>query len=360
MSLNTGGPVSAGNVSLVPKPDNVSGAIQINGIDVIGFNQSGIVGGLAGVQQGYPIAGSVLNDALTITLNQCNIQFRNSLMSSGELTTVSVASPISMIIPNGATLGSSNGSLSILAVIAIYTGTQVELGVVRLSSQLQMNVILDETLITTDTINVTSDSSDVVYSSVARTNVPYKLLGTIDITEATAGQWATAPSAIRSASTINPYVQINPIIVNYINDNKPPSGLVSFFANINAPTGWLKCNGAAVSRTTYSNLFVAIGTTYGVGDGSTTFNLPDLRGEFIRGWDDSRGIDAGRALGVWQADSLKSHTHTVTIPAWNGVGGPTPNLDANQGGYNYTYTSSAVGGTETRPRNVALLACIKI
>ena len=68
-------------------------------------------------------------------------------------------------------------------------------------------------------------------------------------------------------------------------------GTVAFFARSSAPTGWLKCNGAAVSRTDYEDLFDSIGTTYGSGDGSTTFNLPDLRGEFLRCWDDGRGID---------------------------------------------------------------------
>ena len=65
-----------------------------------------------------------------------------------------------------------------------------------------------------------------------------------------------------------------------------PSGTVFHFAGQTAPAGWLKANGAAVSRTAYADLFAAIGTTYGAGDGRSTFNLPDLRGEFIRGWDD--------------------------------------------------------------------------
>jgi microcystin-dependent protein len=63
-----------------------------------------------------------------------------------------------------------------------------------------------------------------------------------------------------------------------------PSGMVLYFANSTVPTGWLQCDGSAVSRTTYANLYAAIGTVYGAGDGSTTFNLPDTRGQFIRGW----------------------------------------------------------------------------
>lgn len=89
-------------------------------------------------------------------------------------------------------------------------------------------------------------------------------------------------------------------------------GKVVAFAKSSAPSGFLKCNGAAVSRTTYAALYAAIGTTFGSGDGSTTFNVPDLRGEFVRGWDDARGIDSGRTFGSWQDGQNVSHTHTGT------------------------------------------------
>lgn len=70
-----------------------------------------------------------------------------------------------------------------------------------------------------------------------------------------------------------------------------PIGTVIDFASPTAPAGYLKCNGALISRSAYSALFSVIGTTYGEGDGSTTFALPDRRGLFSRGWDDGRGID---------------------------------------------------------------------
>lgn len=63
-----------------------------------------------------------------------------------------------------------------------------------------------------------------------------------------------------------------------------PAGMVQYFANSTVPTGWFQCNGALVSRTTYADLFAAIGTTYGAGDGSSTFALPDTRGQFLRAW----------------------------------------------------------------------------
>jgi microcystin-dependent protein len=143
-------------------------------------------------------------------------------------------------------------------------------------------------------------------------------------------------------------------------------GEVCYFARSAAPTGFLKSNGALVSRATYAALFTAIGTTFGVGDGSTTFALPDLRGEFIRGWDDARGVDAGRVFGVAQTDALQGHIH------WTNTYSYTNNFTApgsiQGGGGSQLNTGSPITdgvngtprtGAETRPRNVALLACIK-
>jgi microcystin-dependent protein len=138
-------------------------------------------------------------------------------------------------------------------------------------------------------------------------------------------------------------------------------GMVAFFASRPEqapPVGWLKANGAAVSRTTYSALFAAISTTFGAGDGSTTFNLPDLRGEFIRGFDDGRSVDPGRGFGSWQADAFRSHRHDLNIFRGNTEGGSYAEDASNTNPQAQNYTGYE-GGTETRPRNVALLACIK-
>jgi microcystin-dependent protein len=144
-------------------------------------------------------------------------------------------------------------------------------------------------------------------------------------------------------------------------------GQVCFFGMTTPPSGFLACDGAAVMRDQYSALFTAIGTTYGAGDGSTTFNLPDLRGEFIRGLDGGRGVDSGRGLGTAQADEIKAHKHRVqsTLGSTNASlspGGATGFAGWNNGANGFTDGNNLVentGGTETRPRNVALLACIK-
>jgi microcystin-dependent protein len=139
-------------------------------------------------------------------------------------------------------------------------------------------------------------------------------------------------------------------------------GQVSYFALNTAPTGWLKTNGATISRTTYANLFAAIGTTFGVGDGSTTFGIPDLRGEFLRAWDDARGIDSGRVFGSAQGDDIVSHSHFVNRMDIAQAGATTARVqfyEVASGKPISQLNTSASGGTETRPRNLAMLACIK-
>ena len=158
--------------------------------------------------------------------------------------------------------------------------------------------------------------------------------------------------------------------------NNVPAGAVDFFAMNTAPTGYLKANGAAISRTTYATLFSAIGTSYGAGDGSTTFTLPDLRGEFLRAWADGRAVDTGRTFGSFQDQAYLSHAHGVNDPSHR----HDVYYDINQGGEpnssyafngvsqfanrasSFSFTGISIqnnGGAETRPRNIALLACIK-
>lgn len=95
-----------------------------------------------------------------------------------------------------------------------------------------------------------------------------------------------------------------------INLAVPPGTIVAFAGNT-APNTWFEADGSAKSRATYSNLFNAIGTTFGAAN-TSTFNIPDLRGEFVRGWDHGRGIDTGRTLGSFQDQSVIAHTHTGT------------------------------------------------
>ena len=137
-----------------------------------------------------------------------------------------------------------------------------------------------------------------------------------------------------------------------------PTGSVHMMATTTAPSGYLKCDGSAVSRTTYSALFTIIGTTWGAGDGSSTFNTPDLRGEFVRGWDDSRGVDSGRSFASSQSDENKQHNHTASstitdpghfhnIASASSVSGSS-NRIIDKAGQDLRFASSGFVGTDSR------------
>lgn len=132
-----------------------------------------------------------------------------------------------------------------------------------------------------------------------------------------------------------------------------PTGAVMPFAMNSAPAGWLIANGSAVSRTTYSALFALINTTYGAGDGSSTFNVPNLQGQFIRGLGGSAA-----AIGTAQTDMVGPHTHSGSYLQTS-----TSGSFAIFTGGGTSHKFDAIpnnSGTETRPKNYAMLYCIKI
>jgi len=153
-----------------------------------------------------------------------------------------------------------------------------------------------------------------------------------------------------------------------------PTGALMYFPASVAPNGFLKLNGVLLNRTTYANLYAYAAASgniideatwaatqwgsFSTGDLATTFRIPDLRGEFLRAFDDARGIDINRILGSWQADDFKAHTHG----SYFRLSGPTPNdyYVPHYGPVNLARLQSmATGGTETRGRNITELACIK-
>jgi len=153
---------------------------------------------------------------------------------------------------------------------------------------------------------------------------------------------------------------------HWLNQRLVPSGAVCAFAADAPPSGWLRANGATIGRVAYRDLFNVIGTHYGHGDGHSTFNVPDLRGQFIRGWDDGRGANRGRRFGSWEADEFRSHTHRFRddptgdhgIPA-GGAHNRVRTLATNADLVPWIGWIAHSGGDETRPVNVALLYCIK-
>jgi len=176
-----------------------------------------------------------------------------------------------------------------------------------------------------------------------------------------------------------------------------PSGSVFTHASTTLPSGYLECNGASVSRSTYAALFSAIGTTWGSSGGSV-FNVPDLRGEFIRGFDNSRGVDSGRSFASSQGSQYQQHNHSASATSSSSVtdpghvhnllyssgsfhgssgavvprdGGSPPGISgriaSNTTGVSVSTSTSVTvnnnGGTsnssETRPRNISMIYIIK-
>ena len=220
----------------------------------------------------------------------------------------------------------------------------------------KMNNIIDQTTMTADA--VFTDGTIEVSSGKLR--VAARKITSNELAVDSVTSTAIANNAVTQAKTNNMLV---------------PTGAVMAFAMDSTPDGWRVANGAAISRTTYAALFAAIGTTYGSGDGSTTFNVPDLRGYFIRGHGtNSDGTESGE-FGAKQADALQNITGKIDLNAQAGFNvtmtgafysseGNTSTLvafgsGAVEGDYSFDASRVARTSTETRPSNIAMRYCIK-
>ncbi len=140
------------------------------------------------------ITATVAANNLTLGLDPTSLDFRSSALTSGTVNTRTVGSAISLVAPSGATLGTVAAIAARLALLAIDNAGTVELAVVNLAGG---NNLDETTLISTTAISAAADANNVIYSTTARANVPFRVVGFIDITEAAAGTWATAPSTIQ-------------------------------------------------------------------------------------------------------------------------------------------------------------------
>jgi microcystin-dependent protein len=230
----------------------------------------------------------------------------------------------------------------------------------------------------TSRTTISADSTDSIFAAsddrnfTVKTNAATRL--TINSTNAT----STVPVVLPA----NPTTSLQAATKGYV-DLGSPAGIIAPFAGTSAPSGWVACNGAAISRTDYATLFAAIGTTWGVGDGSTTFNVPDLRGTFLRGTgtNGTYGTAVGQAVGSYAADTYLNHSHTATSTDSGhthtygsfttgsiAAGGSSytlpnsyPSANTGTGNANITTTvaTSTTGGTETKPKNYGVLYIIK-
>ena len=186
------------SISLKAGTDGQSGTIQINGVDVVTINNSGIVSGVAVSslpELHYTPTASVTANALLLGIGiGPDLAFRSTTLNSGTVSNIPVNSPLSLTVPSGATLGTVSAVQTRLVLLALNNAGTVQLGVINIAGSGN----LDETnLVSTIAISSGATANNVIYSASALTNVAYRVLGFIDITEATAGTWATAPTVVQ-------------------------------------------------------------------------------------------------------------------------------------------------------------------
>lgn len=204
-----------------------------------------------------------------------------------------------------------------------------------------------------------------------------------------------------SSLEVNGEIKAHSITLQDNVEGVKPGSLIAWFT-ATPPEGYLECDGSSISRTAYANLFDVVGTSFGSGDGSTTFRLPDLRGQFLRGFDNGAGRDPeasgrtdsgngtpGDLPGTKQGYQLQSHKHSVDPPKSytnttgshrHGSAAATSGISAGAGGAGSqaqegsgtgyagnhrhslnidTFNSATSGGSETRPLNISAMWIIK-
>lgn len=220
---------------------------------------------------------------------------------------------------------------------------------------------------------MSADSTDSIFSVNDDRNFTVKTNAATRLTVNSSAATSTVPVVLPAIPT----TALQAATKSYV-DQVLPAGCIMPFAGTSAPTSWVACDGSAISRTTYATLFAAIGTTWGSGDGSTTFNVPDLRGMFVRGTgtNGTYGTAVGQAVGTYAADTYLNHNHAITDPGHTHsyyIWGERRQSDGSQSSFwaNEQYSStlsnttgitinnSTTGGTETKPKNYGVLYIIK-
>lgn len=244
--------------------------------------------------KGLNITATVLTNALTITLQPQVLEFRQAALADGTSALVNLAAAINLVVPNGASLGTANATSARLAVLAINNGGTVELAVVNTASNPQ----LDETnLVSTTAISAAATSASVIYSGTARNNLAYRVVGFIDITEAVAGAWASAPSLVQA---------VGGLVGNSLNKASTQSFVSSFGMAGNTamiPSHW----GSYFYNVSSSNYTFLLDNTAGntkktvtlscLGTGTITINVPS-------GGIYANGVSALSSLVLTQGQSI--------------------------------------------------------
>ncbi len=309
---------------------------------------------------GTSIVNADISASAAIAYSKLNLG--TSIVNADISTSAAIAMSKLAALTTGKVL-QSNASTGAIEASSVSTTT---LGYLDATSSVQTQLDA-KSPIASPTFTGTATVAQLIDSGLTANTVPYanasKQLTSSAVTPTELGYVSGVTSAIQT--------QINAISATTV-----PSGQISMYGGSSAPSGYLLCDGSAVSRTTYAALFTAISTTFGVGDGSTTFNVPDIRGIFVRGagthgtLTNANGTAFSGTLGTQQNDKMQGHAHSGNFPQVNGS-------HVNDAGTGTLYgtgstNSASIGnpsadgangtprtGTETNPANISLTYIIK-
>lgn len=351
--INTAGTITLKGDVASPTANQYYGT---NGSSTLGyFNLSSATGSVTSVALAAPaiftVTGSPVTTSGTLTLSYSGTALP---IANGGTNATSAATAYNNLSPMTTTGDMEYESApGVAARLAIGTANQI----------LKVSGGIPTWATFTALTNPMTSTGDIIYSS-DNLGTPARLgIGTSgQILEVTAGipSWVTA-----SAGEV--------------------TGVIKMYGGTSIPTGYLQCDGSAISRTTYSSLFAAIATNWGIGDGSTTFNLPDLRGAFVRGVSGTSGADPdassrtavnggnfGNNVGSYQTNQIQTHTHPLAIEsnaqgtAANGqyiTGQQSTDVLGTTSSPSVLVTASnsvaSAGGSETRPINSYVYFIIK-
>lgn len=342
--------------SLRSDPTGLIGALQVNGTDCVTFDGVGLITGIE-----HPIksiVASVSSNALTVGLAATTLEFRSSTLSIGATTRLAAPSQ-TMTIPAGATLGTVSGSPSRIVLLAINNAGTVELAVTNLAGGLNLD---ETTLVSTTALSAAATSASTVYSTTARTGVPFRVVGFVDSTQTTAGTWATAPSTVQGCG--------GQVIANGGKITMSTSqALAGSFVDFTVPT-WAKritvvLNGCSVSGT--SGIKIQIGTasgaeTSGYLGGSTRFAASAVSTSTeTTGLAMDIGSDSAAAVKTGSAtiQNLEGNTWNMagSIQRSNAAGGGSSNASKTLSGALTRVRITSVNGTDTLTAGTANILC---
>lgn len=330
------------------------------------------------------VAGDVNVDA-TLSVSG-NTTLRSNLNVTSATTTNTLSVTATSVFAGLARL---NNNLEVVGTVSV-TGASSFIGQLTSKGAVQIYNTLTATGATTlgSTLNVTGDSTfnKVTANGGAIFNDALTVAGESSFNGATgtagiathAGKIIStvangvAPLEVTS-KTVNPNFNACMVDGYHFEEFACMPGTVVAYAGTVAPSGWFEANGDMKDPTVYTRLYNVLGTTFG-GNGVTTFGLPDIRGIFIRGYDNGKGIDPGRVIGTAQEDAFEEHDHftlyhgntsgniNTTTPASlsSDTGGDTEySLNGLANSIADVSPTSKAGDAETRPKNIALMYIIK-